>query len=287
MIAAHEPSSLWERLQQTDPFPLVARLTLVTAVVNARDSLVELLLAVVAMAVLFLDERRMRSPWPWLALAGGLAIVQARTWWQPDDHVVATTYWVAALGLSRLATRPDDVRRLAARLLVAMIFTFAFGWKLLSSQYVSNDFFRYTLVWDERFEHVAQLGATDVDALGDARERLVEETFTPHPTGTVVLPEGERNAMLAWVFTVWGLVIEGAVALLHLLPLPRKLQVARPLSVMAFCATTYLVLPVAGFGFLLLTLAGAETRSGPVRAGAVVGCAALAAWALLFSLLVL
>lgn len=273
---------LWDRLVQADGYLVVARLTLVTAVANSRDSTWALAVAAIATALLFLDERRLRSPWPWLALAVLLGAPQLREWWHPEDHPIATTYWLVALGLSRFGSRPEDVRRSAARLLLGVIFAFAFGWKLLSSQYMSNDLFRYMLVWDARFEHVAELGGTDVEVLEDERRLAELHALQQEPGAEAPLSEGPRNEQIAWVFTIWGLLIEGAVAVVHLVRLPTRWTALRPMSVFLFCATTYLVLPVGAFGLLLCTLAAAETTSSRIRAAGVVGCAGIAVWSLVF-----
>jgi hypothetical protein len=60
--------------------------------------------------------------------------------------------------------------------------------------------------------------------------------------------------------------MEAALALLYLLPRPRG-DGLRHLALLAFCAVTYALAPVAGFGWLLLVmgLANAEPRRHRLR----------------------
>lgn len=249
-----------------DAFLPVARLTLLTVLVIVHGDRVQLLVTAVVTAMVFLEERRLRSPWPWLTLATVLAVRQWQEWWLVDDHAVLATYWLGALGLSRFGHRPDDVLRSSARLLVAGVFVFAFGWKLLSSQFTSGDFFEYTLVRDPRFEPVAVLaGGVDETRLAAGRAAVDAFTAGGTVTDTVHVSHGPRTETVAAILTAFGLAIEGSVAVVHVLPLRGRTQVLRPVSLLAFCLTTYVVLPIAGFGMLLLAMGMAQSASRRMR----------------------
>lgn len=263
---------------------LIGRLTLLTALVNARHITLAVLIAAAFTVFLFLDERRLRSPAPWLALAAALGAVVASRWWRLENHEIATVLWVAAFGFSMLGVQPRVSLRLSARSFLVVLFGLAFAWKLFSSQYMSNDFFRYTLVWDARFAPVSELVAgVDGARLESAQSDLRSTTVSERPTGPVVLPEGPRSSGLAWSFTAVGLVLEGAIALLYAVPLASRLRWLRPASVLAFCGLTYLAVPVVPFGLLLLTLAAAETPSPAIRRICVVGAGVLMAWGFVFA----
>lgn len=268
-------------LQSVEPgFTLVGRATLFVVLVNAVPSPAATAIAALATLVLFLEPERMRRAWPWLALAGALAAEQALRWWEPENHVLATTGWVLAIGLSRLAHDPARTLRLAARLLVAVIFVFATGWKLASTQYTSGDFFTYTIATDHRFAPLAEaVGGADEAALDDVRRQLREL----EPGDSVVLHEGPRQRGLTVGASVFGVLAEAAVAAVFVFD-GRRARRARPAVLGLFCAVTYAVVPVVGFGALVLTM-GAATFDDPARRRTIVAVGVLAAWGLLVGLL--
>lgn len=275
-----------DRLAAIDHFTLICRLSLLLLVVNTNEHPIAFVISAAGTAVLFLRPDLMRSPFPWFALAAVAGVSQLDEWWMEDDHTVVTTYWMVGLGLSRLADDRDRVLSISARLLVGLVFAFAFGWKLLSSQFVSTDFFRYEFAFDDRFQHVAELvGGTDDDQRAGNLEEL-NVLYTEGEAGDViVVEEGPRNEDVADLFTIWGVLIEGAVALAFLLPLPRRVEWLRPATLFAFAYTTYLVVPVAGFGALLMTLGLAHRDTPRLRAAYVVSFGALLVWGGIFPLL--
>lgn len=262
-----------------DPFLIVARVSLFVAIVNNHSNPVMALLLGVATAVLYFQERLLRSPWPWLAIVATLGWVQIQEWWLIDDHPVATTYWLLAIGVSRFGRRPDDVLALSARLLLGFLFALAFGWKLLSGPFVSGDFFEYTLVRDDRFEPVAVLiGGADEDDLARERGGIAQLTSTGAAGDAVEVETGSRTRSLALTFTWVGLLMEGAVAAAFLAPLRGRWQMLRAVALIGFCVTTYAVLPIAGFAVLLLTMGLAHARRPEVRRAHAVAAAAILVW---------
>lgn len=251
---------------QTDWFLPVARLSLLVLLVNGHDDLRVLAIGATATAVLFLNERWLRSAWPWLGLAAVLGASQALDWWRVDDHRVATTYWLAALGVSRLAQEPRRTLELTARILVGFLFLLAFSWKVASSQYTSGDFFRYTLLRDQRFEPAAViLGGVEREDLEATRRELSDHRAVGSFGDVVTVDVSRRLDAVAVGFTGWGLLIEGVVAAAFLLPFRRRWHWLRPATLLAFCLTTYLLVPVVGFGVLLVTAGLAQERGRRVR----------------------
>lgn len=250
-----------ERVGRMDPLLLAARSTLAALLVVVHTDRPLLVFAAVATAMLFLQERLLRSPWPWFVIAAVLGRDQFSEWWLMDDHVVLMTYWLVAVGLSRFATKPDAVLSQSARWVIVGVFAFAFGWKLLSSQYLSGDFFEHTLLRDHRFEPWAVwFGGADAAEL--AANRSVVSTFTAAGDvgDTLEVDAGPRTSLMAHVLTYFGLVIEGAVAASFALPLRGSWRAVRHVTLIAFCVTTYSVVPVAGFGLLLLSIGLAHAR---------------------------
>lgn len=249
-----------------DSFLVVARSSLLVTLVTLHADVALLLFVASMTLVLFLNERLLRTAWPWLLMAGVLGVAQAQTWWLVDDHVVAATYWLGAIGASRFAQQPGAVLALTGRLMIAVIFSLAFGWKLLSSQYTSGDFFEYTLLRDPRFEPIAVLvGGADEDGL--EADRVAVSDFTQHAEldEQIVVSAGPRTREVALGLTWYGLAIEGAVAAAFVLPLRARWRLLRPMLLIVFCVTTYTVVPVTGFALLLLAMGFAHEGQAAAR----------------------
>lgn len=272
-----------EAIRNLDWFLLVARLTLVLAILNTNEHpLLFVFTAAVAVAV-FLNERALNTPWLWFGLFAAMGTVQLADWYRVDDHIAVTTYWVGAVGLSRLASDPRAMLATTARLLIGLVFLFAFGWKVGSGQFADATFFRYTLIADDRFEAIAtSFGGID-DADYDANQAAISSMRAGAHTEPLELDEGPRNQELAAVMTGWGILIEVAIAAAFLLPLRwRRTEYVRCGLLLAFGATTYAVIPVGGFGSLLLVLGLAQSRDVRLRDIYVVGVGAVLAWSMVW-----
>lgn len=274
-------------LLDLDHFQLVARLSLLLLIVNTNEQPVAFAVAVAATTALFLRPNLMSRPLPWIATAGVVGSLQLSQWWLIDDHVAVTTYWILAIGISRLARQPAQTLATSARLLIGIVFALAFAWKVLSAQFVSTDFFRFQLATDERFALVAEhLAGTDDEMLVDDRAKL-GAVASVRPAGSVeVLAEGPRHREVALVFTAWGIAIEGLIGFVHLVPLRGRWRHLRLGSLFAFGYTTYAVVPVAGFGALLMTLGLAMYDSPRSRIAIVASAAVFLVWGAVFPALI-
>lgn len=263
-----------------DPLVLLLRCTLVLVLVNANDDR-PLMVAVIVVCVVALPRPGLlRSPWLWAALSVAIGLRQLATWHHVDDHIIATTYWCGALALGLTATDPRRTLAASARLLVGTLFAFAAGWKLLSGEFIDGTFFRFELLLDDRFAHVARIVGGTTDARREANLAAVEAlAATPSAGGVVALQEGPRNVAVAQTFTAWGVLIETAVAVAFLVPLRRRWVALRTATLVAFAVTTYLIVPVGGFGALLLVLGSAQAESDRGRLAYVGGAAVLLLWA--------
>ena len=88
-------------------------------------------------------------------------------------------------------------------------------------------------------------------------EALPEGAELLHPAAFVEPP---RLRMFAAAATWGGLALEALIALLCLIPARGRLLVARHAALLAFCATTYALAPVAGFGWLIAAMGLAQCR---------------------------
>jgi hypothetical protein len=190
----------------------------------------------------------------WLALA---AVLGAAAWsdrWRVDNHQFLIAYWCLAVGLAALGPDPVRVRRISARLLVGVVFLLAVTWKLLAPDFVDGSFMRYTLLTDTRFSEVTTLvggvSSQDLTANRDALGLFDRPDASP---AAVPLRSTDRLDLVAMALTWWTLAIEGAVALLFLVPW-RRLARHRDVALITFVLTTYAVAPVVGFGWILVCL---------------------------------
>jgi len=212
-------------------------------------------LIVAAAAALLVSNAVLARPIAWVVLTGLLVVRLGAEWPMPDNHQYLEAYFGAAIALSLLAVRSPAVLARASRLLIGAAFAFACLWKVgLSRDFVDGRFFRVTLLTDHRFDDVVRV----VGSLDEAMVRENRMYLRPLPEGDALseeirLHEPLALRVLAFVAT-WGIVVlEGGVAFAFLWPGERSRRL-RHLALLAFCVLTYAVAPVAGFGWLLLSM---------------------------------
>lgn len=209
-----------------------------------------------------------RAPATWLAFA---LLVGARIlldWPLPDNHIYLLGYWCLALALALRDAAPAVTIARSSRLLIGLAFLCAVMWKaVLSPDYLDGRFFRVTLLNDDRFADVVKFaGGLDDADLDETRAYL-----TPLPEGAALLdpPVLHEPAGLRWLARVatWGgLALEAIVAALFLWLRPtRVVSRCGHAAVLLFCAATYALAPVAGFGWLLLAMGLASSDPSDPR----------------------
>lgn len=248
-------------LRHGDLVDVVLRFSLVALVAASHHHPVAMAVAAVATVVLLAQPRLLHHPGPWLAGALALAVWQVPRWYEFDNHVWLTTYWILAVGISLTTSRRDRTLAVNGRLLIGSTFALAAAWKLGSPEFRSGEFFHHALLLDDRFsfvtEHLGGLRPAESEANRHAARALAAnpDQWVPlHTTGAV--------RATAAVFTVWGALIEVAVAVLWLWPL-RSRRWARHVALLAFMGTTYAVVPIGGFGCLLVAMALTQAGDAP------------------------
>ena len=202
----------------------------------------------------------LRRPGLWWLLALLSAVRVILDWPLPDNHAYLLCYWCLAIALSLLVE--DSAGSLASnsRMLIGLVFAFATLWKLvLSPDYLDGTFFRVTLLTDPRFEDFTRWFGAVTPELLESHRTLLEQHVDGAMPGSIdgpVVPQ--RFLWLARFATVWTLVIEAAVAIAFLWPGTSRLCNARHALLILFCATTYAVAPVEGFGWLLIAMGVAQ-----------------------------
>ncbi len=204
------------------------------------------------------------ATWYALALLVGLRI--ADDWPLADNHIYLLGYWCLAIGLALGSHDAKAILARSSRILIGLAFLFAVTWKIfLSPDYLDGRFFTVTFLTDPRFENITVL------ASGSTRDQLVEarEYMRPLPEGaevinTPVVPAISSLTPLV-TFSTWStVIIESLCALLFLIPWAARNSI-RHFILLIFCIVTYSLAPVAGFGWLLLTMGLAGVDDGERR----------------------
>jgi hypothetical protein len=243
-------------LGRRDP-PLLAAQLAAAALLLAPVGLGLVRAAVLVLALLALLAPRIAlSPWLWATLAGLTALRVVLDWPMSDNHAYLLFVWCTALAVSLGAQRPRGVLARNARLLIAAVFALATLQKaVLSPDFTDDTFFRWALAEDPRFEDLgALLGRGPADL--ERTRAWLEAAPGPPPEGAafVETPALRRAAhLLTWA----TLLVEGAVALAFLAPRALVSRLRDP-ALLLFCGGTYALAPVAGFGWLLLSMGVAQ-----------------------------
>ena len=216
------------------------------------------ILSLAAIGLLLPGQLQRPRLWVALTMLTGLRVM--RDWQLADNHAYLLCYWCLAVSLALVSRDTRACLALNGRLLIGFAFAFATLWKLvLSPDYLDGRFFRVMLITDTRFAGFVQLvGGLTPEVLASLREFL-----TQHVDGqlfTVLHAPGEpaRFLWLAYVMTWWTVILEGAVAIAFLWFVNQGISKARDALLIAFCATTYAVTPVEGFGWLLIAMGVAQ-----------------------------
>lgn len=214
----------------------------------------------------------------WLVLFLLEAIGVIRRWPIPDNHDYLLAYWVLAIGVALALPDPGSALGRAARWLLVVVFLWASLWKgVFSSDYLDGRFYGVQLLTDTRFTDMTTLlaGLDDAQVL-ESRAYLTAPDSTgidrAAPTLDVgpdsaapqanrsPLPVTARFHILVGVLT-WGtLLAELAIGILFLLPRRWIPELVRHGSLLAFCLFTYTIVPIGGFGWLLLIMGVSMTR---------------------------
>lgn len=212
-------------------------------------------------AVLF---STVRKDWRlWAGVAGVVGVSTALNWTTADNHKYLLTYWCIAVACT-LSVDSNRIRVLAAngRWLVGLVMLFGALWKLASPTYRSGSFFEFAFLTDDRFAaFVSSLTSMTKAQLSENAARLALLT-SGYADG--INPQSQEMhfepgvRMLAQFTTWWTVLIEGTCAAAFLLPKWKYSKLLRHGSLLLFALTTYLIVPVAGFGCLLLIMGLAQ-----------------------------
>lgn len=247
-----------------DPVLLAAQLTCATLLLAPIGSwLVRPLVLALAVAGL-LARGWAVSPRLWAALAALAGLRVLLDWPMSDNHGYLLAIWCTALAVSCRDARPRALLARHARLLIGLAFALATLQKLAAPDYLDGTFFRWAFAVDPRFEDLGTLLGRGPEALERTRDWLTTPPGAALPPGAAFVETPALRAA-ASLFAWATLLLEGIVALAFLAPAALGVARLRDAALLFFCAATYAIAPVAGFGWLLLAMGTAQCESARRR----------------------
>ncbi|MBT9311198.1 hypothetical protein [Leptothoe kymatousa] len=252
-------------LMQPPVYLMVLRLTTILLLLHGIDHwrwtmLPEKLLALAMMV----NVPLVRDRWAWLAMGIFLVVNNLWHWSALVNHEYLYTYWGLVCALAVWSRTPKQVLRWNARWIIGLCFLFATLWKFLGGEYLDGSFLHLTFLLDHRLAMGAVLfGGLDLATL--AENRQIFDTL--QASGAVLEPQQlattTRMAVASVVLSYWTILIEGLVAASFLLPL-RRLHRKRDWLLIIFVLTTYTVIPVLGFGALLMVMGFIQAKNNAI-----------------------
>ena len=238
---------------------LVLRLTLVLLLLYGSSNLILDVPLRVVCGLMLISPSLVTHQGMWVLVCGLVWWINAANWLWIDNHKFLISYWCLACALGVSAKNTDTVLAWNGRILIGLAFLFATLWKLLSGEYLNGSFLHYTFLTDDRIQSfAAAIGGLSPDVL--PQNRLLEAMLKTAPQSALEVtlatsPLLERFALFA---SYWTLLIEGAVAAAFLLIGIRWLARCRDWILIIFIATTYFLLPVLGFAYVLIIMGLAQ-----------------------------
>ena len=250
-------------LMQPPLYLLVLRLTTILLLLHGIDHWLWTMLPekLLALAML-LYSPLVRQRWIWLAMSLCLVFNNLWHWSNLVNHEYLYTYWVLVCTLAIWSSTPKQVLRWNARWLIGLCFLFATLWKFLGGEYLDGSFLHLTFLLDSRLAMGAVLfGGLDLTTLADNRQLFETMQASAAVMDPQQLATTPRMAAVSLVLSYWTILIEGLVAASFLLTVPRWLYQKRDWLLFIFVTTTYAVIPVLGFGALLMVMGLIQTKS--------------------------
>ena len=265
-VESGRPNAWINSIRNADWYDRIAWMTLFVVLLVAHTVFYQVFAGACLIAATIWRSAR-RSPWIWLTIVAVFTPRLLLDWYDNEDHVYLTIYWCTALALGSWGPDTRQVIAWNARLLVGLAFLFATAWKLASPAFYDGSLCTYKLLYDYRFrtvmtEPLCGLSSQDVDVNQTA---MISLTQTGSRLDEVSLEYPDRVIWLAKFLAGWTILIEGTLAVVFLLPPTWVRSFYRHTMLIVFSLTTYLVVPVLGFGLLFMTMGYAQTSENEAR----------------------
>ncbi|ELS04772.1 hypothetical protein Xen7305DRAFT_00045080 [Xenococcus sp. PCC 7305] len=195
----------------------------------------------------------------WVLICGFVWWVNASDWLWIDNHKILISYWCLVCALAVSSSDPEEVLARNGRMLIGLTFFFATVWKMIAGEYWNGAFLHYTFLAENRIEEFANIiGGLPPDVL--PQNQILSEILSRFPgtVKTVTLASNPRLEIFSLAASYWTLLIEGSIALAFLGKSFRFLFRFRNWLLILFIVTTYFLLPVLGFAYILIVMGLAQ-----------------------------
>jgi len=243
-----------------DAFEISAHFTLVSLLFNQVGNSFSrpFILCISALALLLANGFKQRLIWLMLTFFTSFRVIHE--WPMADNHAYLLALWCLTLFIA--SCNPAKARMIIGdngRVVIGLVFLLASVQKLMSADYLDGTFFQYLFLTDNRFEDFTVLfGNVSFQQIYQAQDLLNQYQFSSFSTDKNIVPSSLEFHLLVTISTWWNLIDQLAVACCFLAPVGSYLHRKRDFSLMLFCITTYAVAPVAGFGWLLVSMGLAQ-----------------------------
>lgn len=266
-----------------DVEPVVAMMTLIIVWLTVEFTwLFVLPLKLMVLVGLIVSTVR-TDPRFWCVMTALLGGSLAYNWQPMDNHQFVFVYISLALFCIFHVAEKDrrEVMVLTGRYLLGVIMALAVVWKLISPDYLTGEFFGFTVLTRAEFAPAVAMVADITPDMLEANRRALQLLDYDHLLAgsyeTVHLESTPAVAVVAQVLTWWTIGIEALIAALFLWPRrwggdSAALFWGAHAALLIFLVTTYLVAPIFGFGWAvvvlgLMTCARRETLLRPIYMG--------------------
>jgi len=247
--------NILKKFGNIDFYNLALRLTLLDLILRPIGSW-EIRVPVLITAILGLViPGLLKNPIIWFLLTGFTLSRVILDWPLSDNHAYLLFLWCFAIFISALK-KDKILLSKNARLMIGLVFVFAFIWKaFLSPDFLDKRFFSVNMIEDPRFSEFTQvtcdISKDDLDYFRDYVKQ--------HVDGNLVFAEVINFNLkcinkIAGFLTYYTIVLELLVALFFLIPKKISISKYRDYFLILFCVSVYSVATVEGFGWLLIAM---------------------------------
>ena len=247
--------NILKKFGNIDFYNLALRLTLLDLILRPIGSWEIRVPVLIASILGLVIPGLLKNPAIWFLLTGFTLSRVIVDWPLSDNHAYLMFLWCFAIFISAL--KKDKILLTKnARLMIGLVFVFAFIWKaFLSPDFLDKRFFSVNMIEDPRFSEFTQVTCNiSKDDLDYFRDYVKQ-----HVDGNLVFAEVINFNLkcinkIAGFLTYYTIVLELLVALFFLIPKKISISKYRDYFLILFCISIYSVATVEGFGWLLIAM---------------------------------
>ncbi len=247
--------NILKKFGNIDFYNLALRLTLLDLILRPIGSWEIRVPVLIASILGLVIPGLLKNPAIWFLLTGFTLSRVIVDWPLSDNHAYLMFLWCFAIFISAL--KKDKILLTKnARLMIGLVFVFAFIWKaFLSPDFLDKRFFSVNMIEDPRFSEFTQVTCNiSKDDLDYFRDYVKQ-----HVDGNLVFAEVINFNLkcinkIAGFLTYYTIVLELLVALFFLIPKKISISKYRDYFLILFCISVYSVATVEGFGWLLIAM---------------------------------